>query len=50
MKYSDDNPDLNNISILVRAVFQSREIERSLIKYSIPYRIIVVFSSMRDQK
>ena len=33
MKYSDDNPDLNNISILVRAVFQSREIEESLIKY-----------------
>ena len=40
MKYSDDNPDLNNISILVRAVFQSREIEESLIKYSIPYRIV----------
>ena len=40
MKYSDDKPDLNNISILVRAVFQSREIEESLIKYSIPYRIV----------
>ena len=40
MKYSEDNPDLNNISILVRAVFQSREIEESLIKYSIPYRIV----------
>ena len=40
LDYKKDNPDLNNISILVRAVFQSREIEESLIKYSIPYRII----------
>ena len=40
LKYRDENPDLNNIAILVRAVFQSREIEESLIRYSIPYRII----------
>ena len=40
MKLRDKNPDLNNIAVLVRAVFQSREIEESLIKYSVPYRII----------
>ena len=40
LRYRDENPDLNNIAILVRAVFQSREIEESLIRYSIPYRII----------
>ena len=40
MKLRDENPDLNNIAVLVRAVFQSREIEESLIKYSVPYRII----------
>ena len=40
MKYRDLNPDLNNIAVLVRAVFQSREIEEALIRYSIPYRII----------
>ena len=40
MKLRDENPDLNNIAVLVRAVFQSREIEEALIKYSVPYRII----------
>ena len=40
MKLRDENPDLNNISVLVRAVFQSREIEEALIRYSVPYRII----------
>ena len=40
MKYKDLNPDLNNIAVLVRAVFQSREIEEAMIRYSIPYRII----------
>ena len=40
MKLRDDNPDLNNIAVLVRAVFQSREIEEALIRYSVPYRII----------
>ena len=40
MKLRDENPDLNNIAVLVRAVFQSREIEEALIRYSVPYRII----------
>ena len=40
MKYRDISPDLNNIAVLVRAVFQSREIEEAMIRYSIPYRII----------
>ena len=40
MKLRDETPDLNNIAVLVRAVFQSREIEEALIRYSVPYRII----------
>ena len=40
MKFRSENPDLNNIAVLVRAVFQSREIEEAMIRYSIPYRII----------
>ena len=40
MKLREENPDLNNIAVLVRAVFQSREIEEALIRYSVPYRII----------
>jgi len=40
MKLRDENPDLNNIAVLVRAVFQSREIEEALIRYSVPYRIV----------
>ena len=40
IKLRDENPDLNNIAVLVRAVFQSREIEEALIRYSVPYRII----------
>ena len=50
LDYKKDNPDLNNVSILVRAVFQSREIEESLIKYSIPYRIIGGINFMKELK
>ena len=31
---------LNNISILVRAIFQTREFEERFLKIGIPYRII----------
>ena len=34
------NYSLNNISILVRAIFQTREFEERFLKIGIPYRII----------
>ena len=35
------NYSLNNIAILVRAIFQTREFEERFIKIGLPYRIIV---------
>ncbi len=40
LKYSKDQPNFDEMAVLVRATFQTREIEESLIKYSVPYRII----------
>ena len=40
LKYSQTQPNFDEMAILVRATFQTREIEESLIKYSVPYRIV----------
>ena len=40
LKYSQTQPNFDEMAVLVRATFQTREIEESLIKYSVPYRIV----------
>ena len=40
LKYSQKQPNFDEMAVLVRATFQTREIEESLIKYSVPYRIV----------
>ena len=40
LKYSQSQPNFDEMAVLVRATFQTREIEESLIKYSVPYRIV----------
>ena len=40
LKYSQIQPNFDEMAVLVRATFQTREIEESLIKYSVPYRIV----------
>jgi DNA helicase-2/ATP-dependent DNA helicase PcrA len=40
LKYSQLQPNFDEMAVLVRATFQTREIEESLIKYSVPYRIV----------
>ena len=40
----------NNIAILVRAIFQTREFEERFLKIGMGYRILVVQNFMKDLK
>ena len=40
LKYSQTQPNFDEMAVLVRATFQTREIKESFIKYSVPYRIV----------
>ena len=41
---------LNNISILVRAIFQTREFEERFLKIGMGYRVLVEQNFMKEQK
>ena len=45
-----NNISLNEITILVRAIFQTREFEERFLKIGLPYRIIEELSFMKEQK
>ena len=44
------NFSLNSISILVRAIFQTREFEERFLKIGLPYRIIGGTNFMKEQR